>query len=192
MTPTLITPPAEQPVSLADAKAHLRIDHDDEDAQVAAAVAAATGHLDGWDGILQLALVTQTWEVAFAGFSSFLRLPLRPVQEITSVIYRDAAGGSQTLAADDYLLHGGVLGAYLAAAPGKSWPETQGRDDAVVVRFVAGYGGASDVPPTLKAAILLMMAHWFDNRGAVAFGVTAAELPLGVAALIAPYRPVAF
>ena len=190
MTPVLVTPPAELPVSLAEAKAHLRIDHADEDAQVTAAVAAATAHLDGWDGVLSRALVTQTWDIGFPGFRTRLRLPLRPVQSVTSVTYRDSDGAEQTFT--DFLLHFDALGAYLAPAPDAEWPETQARDDAVTVRIVAGYGAASDVPPPLKSAILLLTSHLFDQRGAVAFGGSPIELPFGVASLIAPYRATAF
>lgn len=59
--PIRTVPPAETPVSLADAKVHLRVDHGDDDTYIGAIVAAATEHLDGWNGILGRCLVTQTW-----------------------------------------------------------------------------------------------------------------------------------
>jgi uncharacterized phiE125 gp8 family phage protein len=186
LAPVRTIAPAETPVSLAEAKAHLRVEHSDDDALITGLIAAATDHLDGWSGVLGRCLVTQTWRQDFAGFADCLRLPLGPVASITSVTYLDGDNAEQTLPDTDYQLLTDALGALVALAPGRSWPATCARPDAVSVTFVAG-SAADDVPPALKVAIMLLVGHWYERREAID-GNTLAELPFSVSALIAPYR----
>jgi len=77
--PIRTTPPATLPVSLTEAKLHLRVDHDDEDLLIEGLIGAATDHLDGWTGILGRCLEEQEWRQDFDGFENF-RLPLYPVR----------------------------------------------------------------------------------------------------------------
>src|SRR5690606_12599307 len=97
LAPVRTVAPATMPVSLAEAKAHLRVDHDDQDDLITAQIKAATAYLDGWSGILGRALVTQTWRQDFAGFGDRLPLPLVPVTAIDSVSYFDGDNVHQTL-----------------------------------------------------------------------------------------------
>lgn len=191
LAPVRTVAPAALPVSLADAKARLRIDHDDEDDVVSALIGAATAHLDGWRGVLGRAIVTQTWRQDLAGFPpDEIRLPLAPVASITSVTYRDGDDATQTLASSNYA---GPLedarGPFIYRPSGGTWPGTSDRHDAVSVTFVAGYGTTGGIPDDLVTAILLLAAHWYEHREAVATG-PAQPLPIGVASLIAPYRRV--
>ena len=79
----LVTPPASPPVSLAEAKAFLRVDHDAEDDLIAGIIAAATNLLDGRTGILGRCLEAQTWELAIDRFpSAEVQLPLGPVVSV--------------------------------------------------------------------------------------------------------------
>lgn len=186
IAPVRVTPPATTPVSLAEAKLHCHVDHDDDDSLITTLIAAATEHLDGWAGLLGRAMVTQSWRQDFCRFGC-LRLPL-PAASITSITYHDANGDQQTLSTDIYDLFADARGSFVDLKPDQSWPGTQTRHDAVSVTFVAG-SGAADVPAPLKAAVLMLTAHLYLHREAVGDG-TLAALPLGVASLIAPYRRV--
>lgn len=157
LSPVRVAAPAETPVSLAEAKAHLRVDTAGDDARITALIQAATDHFDGWSGILGRALVTQSWRVDMAGFpaSRWVRLPLPPVQSITTVAYWDAANADQVFATGNYSLHSDGGGPFIALGNGVSWPPVYRRQDAIRVTFVAGYGAASAVPQPLKVAILL-------------------------------------
>lgn len=163
LAPVRVTPPAATPVSVAEAKAHLRVDHSDDDALIEALVQAATDHLDGWSGILGRALVTQTWRVDLSRFPrcDVLRLPLSPIQSISSIAYWDALNTDQTFAAQNYSLHADARGALIALASSASWPGLYTRADAVRVTFVAGYGAPADVPAPIKQAILLSVGHMY-------------------------------
>jgi len=185
LPPVLITPPSDTPVSLSEVKGHCRVDHNDDDAVLEALLAAAVDHLDGWTGILGRCIVSQTWRQDFPSFGC-MRLALGPVKSIASVTYYDADNAQQTLSSDIYTLLTGPLGDYVVLKPDQSWPEHYSRPDAVSVTYEAG-AEPEDVPAAIKAAILLLVAHWYENRGAAGEGGMA-ELPFAVSALIAPYR----
>lgn len=185
--PVRTAAPAATPVSVAEAKAHLRVENSDEDTLIAGLVNAATSHLDGWSGVLGRALVTQTWRQDFDAFSRKMRLPLFPVASVTSVTYRDANGATQTVAAENYSLLADERGAFVGLVWDFDPPILYDDGPAVSVTYVAGTA-AADVPAAIKHAILLMVGHWFANREAVVTGTIAVNLPMTVDALLAPLR----
>lgn len=196
LAPVRTDPPSAAPVTLAELKAHLRVIERDgngnvlpyeDDTLIEAYIKAAVDHLDGWAGILGRALVTQTWRQDFAGFGC-LRLALGPVASVTSVTYFDAANETQTLPSATYVRLTDARGTYLGLAPNASWPRTFARQDAVSVNYVAGQA-AADVPAAIKTAIMLLVGNWYANREA-ATETAMSVLPLGVQALLAPYRRV--
>ncbi len=172
------------PVSLAEAKAHLRVEHDDQDDLITAQIRAATAWLDGYAGILGRALITQTWRQEFGRFADHLPLPLAPVTAIDSVSYFDVGNVQQTLDPGLYDLFANARGAHVALRPGQSWPVTFRRADAVSVTFTAGYGAAADVPEPICQAILLIVQRLFDGADTE----IDAAIDRVVHALIAPYR----
>lgn len=187
LAPVRTTPPGATPVSLTEVKAHCRVDDTDSDAVLTVLLNAAVNHLDGWTGILGRAMVTQSWRQDYGAFGR-LRLPLGPVASITSITYYDGDNAQQTLADSVYVLRTDSLGAYVELKPDQSWPSAYSRTDAVSVTYVAGTE-AADVPAALKAAILLMVSHWNENREAVSEGARM-EVPMSANALIGPYRTV--
>lgn len=187
LRPVLVSPPAAPPVSLAEAKAHCRVDFADDDALITSLIDAATTHLDGWTGILGRAVVTQTWRQDFCAFGSRMRLPVGPVASVDSVKYFDADNAEETVDPSVFIAATDAMGSYVELAAGKSWPATYDRPDAVGITYVAG-ADAADVPSALKAAILLHIAHLYLNREAVVLGESPTILPMAAAALVAPYR----
>lgn len=189
LAPVRIAEPSEMPVSLAEAKAHCRVDFPDDDALITSMISAATVYLDGWTGILGRALVTQTWRQDFACFSGRMRLPVGPVASVSSVKYSDAGNAEQTVDPGVFVISTDALGSYVELASGMAWPQTYDRPDAVRITYVAGDDAAA-VPASIKAAILLHVAHLYLNREAVVVGEIPSVLPMAAAALIAPYRRV--
>lgn len=161
LAPVRTVAPADLPVTLAEAKLHCRVDHADDDTLITGLIEAATGHLDGWTGILGRAIMTQTWRQDFPNFGSKLRLPLVPAALIEAVTYHDGDNSEQTLDDAVYSLFIDAAGPYVALRPDQTWPGTYNRPDAVSVEYVAG---ADDVLPAIKAAILLLIGHWYVNR----------------------------
>ncbi len=188
MLSSLIVPPLELPVTIDEARAHCRVDHTEEDELLFRLVEAATAHLEGPAGILGRSLVTQTWRVDVACFSSEFRFPLAPIQSIVSVEYYEPVGSAYTtLDGLNYRLGVDGRGPILELASGSYWPAVATRGDAVRVTYVAGYGSALAVPAALKHAILLLVGHWYNVREAVTIG-NITTVPLTVDALVAPYR----
>lgn len=156
----LITPPAEYPVTLAETKKHCRVDGSDEDTLLNSYIAAATAHVESYTG---RAIMDQTWELVLDDFTGCILFPKGPVQSITSITYYDTDEVLQTLATDQYVLDNVNDPAWVVRPSDVSWPSVAQGVNNVIIRFIAGY---SDVPPEIKAAILILVAHLYDNREA--------------------------
>lgn len=190
--PTLVTAPASPIISLADLKAHCRVDFDDDNAVLEAFEVAAVAHLDGWTGLLGRCLVTQTWQVAFEGWSGLgcLRLPFPNTSSVV-VSYFDADDVEQTVSNSLYSVHETSTGSVVRFSDSFSNPAVYSdRVDGVRVAQTCGFGAVDAVPGPLKTAIKMMVAHWYENREGVVVGTSADEFPMGVTMLIAPYRRV--
>lgn len=126
-------------------------------------------------------LITQTLD---AYFDSFPRYPnprfsdictryeilLPPLQSVSSITYVDTDGVTQTLAADQYLVDAKSAPARISPAYGVSWPSTREQNNAVIVRFVAGYGAASAVPQCIKNWMLMRIKTLYDTRDQIVVG----------------------
>lgn len=189
----ITTGPATEPVVLAEARDHCRIDSSDEDGLLAGYIIAAREHCERETGRL---FMTQSLQLTFDGDwpacmrtgDAMILLPMPPAVSVASIQYVDTAGTTQTLAADQYRFTQGDLFGAIKPAYGVTWPTVRSQDDAITVAFTAGYGSnPGDVPAAIRQAILLLVAHWFNNREAVAIGQFT-ELPLAVASLLNGYR----
>lgn len=183
--------PAISPVTLAESKADLRVQHAAEDALIESLIAAATDAMDVPNGAVNKALITQTWTLSVRHPDRLWRvyLPITPVQSITSITYYDTDNVQQSLVVDDFHLYGDEDWAYIVPKENKEWPSVYKRLDAITVTFVAGFGSATnDVPESIRQAIRLTVAHWYEHRTAVVTGTITAEVPLSVQMLIGMNR----
>lgn len=188
LSPVRTVAPSVTPISLTEAKLHLRIDSNDEDALVTALVSSAVAYFDGYSGVLGRALVTQTWQQDFSAFGDMMRLPVGDLLSVVSVSYYDSTNAQQTLGPSVYTAFSDTIGPYITLKPGQAWPSTYARHDAVRITWTAGYGpAAADVPYTLRTAMLLLVGHWYANREATTVGDSASELPLAVASIRAQF-----
>lgn len=189
MTLTLVTPAAEMPVSVIEARQHCRAS-DADDAVLALYLAAAVQSVQD---ATNRALVTETWRLAADAFpAGCLTLPWAPLLGVTEVRYWDAAGVDTALASTVYQVEtpSGPTAppGRLMLGPSQFWPAVQaGRADAVRITFTAGYGAeASTVPAPLRAAVLLMVGSMYEFREADAARALT-ENP-AVNRLLSPYR----
>ncbi len=191
-TVVVITPPVASAVSYETAKAHLRVDHDDDKAMIEGLIASAIQHIDGPAGWLGRALVQQTLELRLDCFPwGEVQLPCPPYLSGLSVKYDDADGVEQTVDPAVYRVVGGGVGlSRLQLAYGQTWPAARTQSEAVRVRYDAGYGTAGeDVPAPITRAILLHIGALYDNREALTKSDgPVVPLPMAYEALLAPYR----
>lgn len=178
--------PVEAPITLAEAKMHLRVDGSDEDDYITALIAAAVSLLDG-QGDLGRAMVTQTWQQWVGPSPASVRLLMGPFIALTAVDYYDTDSVLQSATLTDFeaRLDGDFV--RIHAKTGFSWPSTTSRNDAIRLTFTAGYGAASAVPDGLKHAIKLIVGHWYANREA-ASEVTLKDIPIAVDAIVGNER----
>lgn len=160
----LLDPPAVAPISLSEAKDQLRVDYDDDDALITRLIATAVAFTDA-KGALGKAMITQKWRQYPGAKPGIVRLLINPVQVVTRIRYFDLDGAEQ----DDNLANYNVFATNgmttIQPKPGFDWPETQDRPDAIGVEYEAGYGDtAEDVPQTVRHALMLLLAHWYEVR----------------------------
>lgn len=176
-----VTPPTIEPVTLAMAKAHLRIDHDEENELIQAWIAAARQLTEEYTG---RRWVTQTLRLTLPYFpAGRIEFPVGPVASVTSVVYLDEDGASQTLPVLDYqtwLDHNPPL---LLPVPDGEWPDTEvGRASAVTITFVAGTT-VENVPEMVRPAMLSVIGQLDEARGTENW-LTAKGIPPAAKALL--------
>lgn len=180
----VVTPPAAEPVSLAEIKAHMRVEHSDDDMKLGALVAAARNHLEELTG---RAFVSQILELVLDAFpGSEIAITKGPVLSIVQVAYDDADGYEQIIPADAFDLDNLRTPAWILPAD-IAWPTPIAAANSVRIRYEAGYGSPDEVPPGIKQAIMLLAGHWYEYRTEAAERAPTA-IPFGVMALISPYR----
>lgn len=161
MSLTRTVQPSIEPVTLAEALAHLREDSGAADDYITSLIVAARTDCENRT---ERTLITSTWAVKLDEFPDTIELPRRNILSVTSVVYVDMDGATQTLAANtDYLVD--LDDARIAPAYGKSWPASRDQFNAVTVTYTAGYGAtAASVPATLKQWIMLAVADMYSHR----------------------------
>jgi uncharacterized phiE125 gp8 family phage protein len=187
MSSILLSGPALEPVTLEEAKAYLRVEHDDDDDVIAALIAGARVHVEAQT---RRALITQSWRLvrdAWPDDGRIVVLPV-PLRALSAARIHRSDGTAQELDTAGFIEDGAAAPAVLSYVSGA--PPAPGRVVAGIELDVeVGYGdAAADVPADLRQAIRLLIAHWYENRGLIAVGSAIAVLPQTVAALIAPYR----
>ncbi|MDE0724646.1 MAG: head-tail connector protein [Alphaproteobacteria bacterium] len=188
MSRIVITEPAIEPLTLDEAKDHLRVDLSDDDAVILSYIKAARKAAENYT---ERSFITQTLKKSLDCFPALeMELPYGDVQSVESITYIDTNGTQQTLSSSDYQVDTDVTVARVAPAPGKSWPSTlSGQMGAVKVTYKAGYGdSADDVPEDLKSGLKMHVGHLFDHREATTPGVKVEKVPFGMQYLFTPYR----
>ena len=186
MPSILLTGPAVEPVTLAEAKLYLRVENDDDDDLIGALIAGSRIHVEAQT---RRALITQSWRLVRDAWPASGRIAILPVPlaSVTAARIYHADGTTQSIDTSGFVLDKASAPALIAFANGA--PPAPGLPLAgIEIDITVGYGAAgANVPEALRQAIRLLVAHWYENRAIAAIGQLAV-LPSTVAALIAPYR----
>lgn len=161
----LDTAPTGEPVTLVEAKAHLRESSSDEDALITNLIKAARKRIEDETA---RQFVTATWKMHLDGFpSGDIQIRKCPVVSVSSITYYDTNGDQQTWASSNYETDLVNEPARIRPAYNVVYPSTRSHKlNAVTVTFVAGQSVAS-VDQRAKQAILVLLSHWWWNREAV-------------------------
>lgn len=194
-----------EPITLAQAKAHLRLTGTtSQDALIEAWVAAARSHFEEQSG---RASVNGVWEYGLDGtpLQRAIELPRPPMWNDVTVTYDDAAGAEQTFDAASYrvlpsfVVSAGspsdtpVIDAYcpcgrIELVSGATWPTTSGLARSLRIRRTCGYGETADaMPKLLQAVLFLLVGHFYAHREEVTEAALH-QLPLGVEALLRTFK----
>ena len=184
----LITAPAAEPITVTDAKKQMRIEHSDDDALIARLINVAIGFVDV-RGALGKAMITQTWGEWLAPNPSVVYLSLGPVQSVSAIKYYDTDNALQTATLSNFHVLGTSGRTLVSPKTGYAWPTTFQRDDAIKIEYVIGYGdAATDIPETIRHALLMLVSHYYENRENELIGTTSKTLPYGFDDLIGMER----
>lgn len=187
---TQIQEPSVEPVTLEEAKTHLRVDTTADDAYITALITAARQITEERTS---RALITQTWDQIIDDFpmGSTIRLLKPNLQSVMDMYYTDSSEQEHTVDPSIYDVDTNSVPGRIFLGFAKIWPVVILRPAAAVrVRFTAGYGDTADkVPQALKNAMLYLIGNWYDNRsiyeGKYRYAV---KTPETFDALIAPYK----
>lgn len=199
------TEPASEPLTLSEAKAHLRIGGSDEDTLITNLISVARM---GAEEYTRRALITQGWtlwldefpgegigwwdgmrEGAALTVKRFIYLPRPPLQGVTSVTVYDDADGASVFAATNYFVDNKSEPGRLALRNSAAWPVPQRAHQGIGIVFTAGYGAAANVPQAIKQGMLAHIAALYEDRGdAYGHAQQVKLLPDVTRTLYQPYR----
>lgn len=189
-----VSAPSEEPISLSEAKLHLRVDIDDDDSLIEGLITAARRHAE--EVITRRAFITQTWCHYRDGFppGRTMLIPRPPLQSVSGIYYTPQGGSEQTISSDDYHVDIHSDPGRIVLTSGASWPgDTLTAVNGVRVQFVAGYGDeADDVPGPIRLAIKMMIGHLYENRELTVATGHIQEVPFAANALLQSYRALRF
>ena len=193
MYATLQSAPATAPVSLTEAKSHLRVEVADDDTLIGAYIDAATGMAEEF---LRRRLVTQTWRIFLDGFPTgdeAIVVPYSPLASISAFTYKDPTTGADTA------VSGSVYSVEAPNGPNpargrivlgfeQEWPTPREQANSVQFDAVVGYGAAAAVPAAIRSAILLIVGNLYANRESVVTGTIVSKMPMSAEFLLSPFR----
>lgn len=181
--------PTKEPISVADAKAYLRVQHSADDALIGDIIAAAESFCEEE---LDLAIMDQeiTLKLDTFPYSKTIYLPRANLLSVTSVKYNDTDGAEQTFT--DYTADTFSTPARIVNNT-TDWPETEDKVNSVTIVYRAGFKasetGDGDLPPgAVVQAMRMLITHWYENRSTVVVGETTEPLQMAVSASLQKYR----
>jgi len=182
----MVNGPAVEPVSTAEAKAHLRIALGDEDALIGALIASARRVAEARTGLL---FIAQRWTLFRDRWpdDGVIDIPLSPVREVTELGVFGEEGEKAVVDPAHYVVDTASRPARLLLRGSRQWQPPGRCLNGIAITVEAGFGETpQSVPPPLRQAVLMLVAHWYAHRGDEA----APGMPKAVDALLQPFREV--
>lgn len=183
---TVTTAPVAMPITTAEMKERLRVDHSDEDSLISSLIAGAVARIDGPRGV-GVAMMEQTWQLSLDCFPHEIRLPGWPITSVLSIKYDDTDGTEQTIDASNYRVDTTRYPTRVRPVQSFSWPAPLFATGVVRVSYQLGAESAADVPADLVDAVAMLVAEHYEHRMASSDSARA-PLPYGAEMILAEYR----
>lgn len=182
-----------EPITTAQAKSHLNIDHDDDDTLIDEKIAEARKKVESDTG---RAFINQTWTLYADTFSEFnngiIYLPRSPLSSVTSIYYYNTSNVKTLWAATEYQADTAHEPGRVVTASGYSFPTTYDRLSAVEIAYVSGYGATAaaipNCPGEMFSALYMLIGHLYENRESIVTGTIASTIPGGYDELVGSIR----
>lgn len=174
-----------EPVSIQDARLHCRIDDNADNSYVSALITAARIMAEQYT---RRVFITQSWVMYMDAWpcERFIEIPKAPLQGISSIVTYDDDDVSTTFASSNYYRDTISTPGRVVLRSGASWPDVERVANGIVINFVAGYAASpAGIPQDIRQAILMIVAHLYENRGDVT-----AEMPATAELMLANYRDI--
>jgi uncharacterized phiE125 gp8 family phage protein len=175
----LVTAPAAQPLSVDEAKSHLRVDHTTDDTLIESLIKAATQIAERFQN---RRYINQTWRLTMDRFPDdgcAIEIPIGPLSSVTSITYTDSDGAAQTWGTSNYQVDTRSVQGRIVPDPDTVYPTTEyNKLNAVTVTFVVGYGASSaSVPENIRHAIRMIIGDLYNHRESTITGTIVAQIP---------------
>lgn len=189
------TAPAVEPVTLTEAKSHLRVDTSDDDTYIGTLITAAREWVETY---LDRALIHQQLVMTLENFPADddeIELPRPPMATsgtatAVTVTYTLTSGSTATLSTASYRVDRNATPGEVQTLYAGTWPADRREDEnAVSVTWWAGYGATgSSVPAAIRHAMLMLIGHWYENRSTVLVGSVSKQLEFAVESLLSSQK----
>ena len=181
---TVYAGPTDEPVTLDEARLHLRVDGTEEDALIASLICMAR---EACEMKARRSFCARTLDLHLTAWPASEQIEFAdpPLQSVVSIIYTDKDGNTATVQATDYVVYNAVEPGLLVLKGTATWPSVDLMPGpSIVVRYVAGYATPAAVPTIYKQAMLLTIGHLYENREAVVVGTITNVLPQAAESLL--------
>lgn len=211
MSNSVKTQPTVEPVSAAELGVHLRLHSDAITAEtdyLETLISAARQLVELETG---LALITQTWTYTLDRMPSkstnddwwdgvregaigsdvldYIELPTHPLQSVTSVTTYDSSDVGTVMSSTLYRVDTRSKPGRVALRSGSVWPLFTRLTDGLEIDYVVGYGDTSaDVPASLRQAVMIIAADWYENRESIIIGTISSKLQGSVDMILEKFR----
>lgn len=181
-------------LTVADAKTHLNVTHNEDDSLISDYIDAATKVLQDRCG---RCFVEETRKLVMNGFDDkryvhdrVIYLPRSPVSSVSSITYvNSSAGTTSTLASTDYVVSAYDKPGRISEAYNATWPTPRCQPNNVTVTYLTGSSTTTaSVPANIKQALRMLVAHWYRNRESALVGTVSTEISMGLDALLESER----
>jgi uncharacterized phiE125 gp8 family phage protein len=173
----LITAPSVEPIILEETKSYMRLDSSDDDPLIDMLIISARQKAEIRT---RRAFITQTWDYILDSVGSTIEIPKPPLSAIGGIFVTGDDGLENTVNSSSYVADVNSEPGRVQLVLGETWPVHR-RCNGFRIRFTAGYGNNTQIPPQIKIALMNMVAYAYENRGSP-------EVPREAEAILEGYR----